>query len=199
MDIIKFKQMMGSMEKAFGFQTQYPGEFEAKAPTPITIQLSEEENKMLDNMEIGDKIKQAVEEEGLTKDVEIEVRKDGVLLRLKGDITFPPGKAEINKKILPLIEKVAKILKDHPDYNLKVMGHTDNIPIKSPKYDSNWELSAARAISVIKILINKYKINPKRLEAIGYGDTRPLVPNTTPENRAKNRRVEFLFYKPTKS
>ena len=199
MDIIKFKQMMGSMEKAFGYQTQSPGEFEAKATTPVTIQLSDQENKMLDYMEIGDKIKKSVEEEGLDKDVEIEVNKEGVLMRLKGDITYPPGKATINKKVLPLLDKVAKILKEHPDYNLKVMGHTDNIPIKSPKYDSNWELSAARAISVIEYLIKKYHINPKRLEAIGYADTRPLVPNTTPENRAKNRRVEFLFYKATPS
>ncbi len=199
MDIIKFKQMMGSMEKAFGYQVEHPGEFEAKAPTPITVQLSEEENKMLDYMEIGDKIKKSVEEEGLSKDVEIEVTKQGVLMRLKGDVTFPPGKAEINKKILPLLDKVAKILKEHPDYNLKVMGHTDNIPIRSSRYRNNWELSAARAISVIQYLINKYHIDPKRLEAIGYGPTRPLVPNTTPENRAKNRRVEFLFYKASKS
>ncbi len=199
MDIIKFKQMMGSMEKAFGYQTQSPGAFEAKAPTPVTVQLSDQENKMLDYMEIGDQIKQSVEESGLTKDVEIEINKEGVLMRLKGDVTFPPGKATINKNVLPLLGKIAKILKEHPDYNLKVMGHTDNLPIRSSKYSSNWMLSAARAINVIKYLIDKYKINPKRLEAIGYADTRPLVPNTTPQNRAKNRRVEFLFYKVSKS
>jgi len=199
MDIIKFKQMMGSMEKAFGYQTKAPGEFEAKASTPITVQLSQQENKMLDYLEIGNQIKTSVKEEGLDKDVEIIINKEGVLMRLKGDVTFPPGKATINKKVLPLLAKIAKILKEHPDYKLKVMGHTDNIPIKSSKYDSNWELSAARAIKVIEYLVNKYHINPKRLEAIGYGDTRPLVPNTTPENRAKNRRVEFLFYKSTPS
>ncbi len=199
MDIIKFKQMMGSMEKAFGYQTKAAGEFEAKAPTPITVQLSEQENKMLDYMEIGDQIKKSVKEENLDKDVEIEINKEGVLMRLKGDVTYPPGKATINKNILPLLGKIAKILKEHPDYHLKVMGHTDNIPIKSTKYDSNWELSAARAVSVIKLLTEKYNIDPKRLEAIGYADTRPLVPNTTPENRAKNRRVEFLFYKVSSS
>ncbi len=195
MDIIKFKQMMGSMEKAFGYQTQTTGQFEAKATTPVTVQLSEQENKMLDYMEIGDKIKESAKEKGLDKYIEIEVNKNGVLMRLKGDISFPPGKAVISKKVKPLLDKIAEILKEHPDYKLKVMGHTDNIPIKSPKYDSNWELSAARAVQVIKYLIEKYKINPKRLEAVGYADTRPLVPNTTPENRAKNRRVEFLFYK----
>ncbi len=195
MDIIKFKQMMGSMEKAFGYQTQTTGQFEAKATTPVTVQLSEQENKMLDYMEIGDKIKESAKEKGLDKYIEIEINKNGVLMRLKGDISFPPGKAVISKKVKPLLDKIAEILKEHPDYKLKVMGHTDNIPIKSPKYDSNWELSAARAVQVIKYLIEKYKINPKRLEAVGYADTRPLVPNTTPENRAKNRRVEFLFYK----
>ena len=195
MDVIKFKQMMGSMEKAFGYQTKSPGSYEAKASTPITIQLSEQENKMLDNMEIGDQIKQSTKDVGLDKDVEIEINEDGVMMRLKGKTAFPPGKADLNPKMKPLLEKVAKILKEHPDYNLKVLGHTDNIPIKSPKYDSNWELSSARAVKVIQYLVEKYHINAKRLTAIGYGDTRPLAPNNTPQGRAKNRRVEFIFYK----
>ncbi len=195
MDIIKFKQMMGSMEKAFGYTTEEHGAFEAKASTPVTIQLSDQENKMLDNMEIGNKIKQDIQESGMEKDVEVEVSENGVMMRLRGKVAFPPGKATLNPKMKPLLAKVAKILKEHPDYYLKVLGHTDNIPIKSNKYDSNWELSAARAVRVIQYLVDKYKINPKRLTAIGYGDTRPLVPNNSPENRAKNRRVEFIFYK----
>ena len=199
MDIIKFKQMAGSMEKAFGYTTEAKGTFENKASTPVSIQLSESENKMLDNLEIGNKIKKDVKSLGLDKDVEIEVSDEGVMMRLKGKAAFPPGKATVNKKILPLIAKVANILKEHPDYYLKVLGHTDNIPIKSPKYESNWELSSARAVRVIRVLVEKYHISPKRLTAIGYGDTRPLVPNTTPANRAKNRRVEFVFYKKGKS
>jgi chemotaxis protein MotB len=195
MDVIKFKQMAGSMEKAFGYTTEAKGVYENKASTPVTIQLSENENKMLDNMEIGNKIQREIKNMKLDKDVEVEVSEEGVMMRLKGKIAFPPGKAELNKKIFPLIDKVAKILKEHPDYKLKVFGHTDNIPIKSAKYDSNWELSSARAVRVIRILVQKHHINPKRLTAIGYGDTRPLVPNNTPANRAKNRRVEFVFYK----
>ncbi len=195
MDVIKFKQMMGSMEKAFGYQTESPGSYNAKASTPVTIQLSDQENKMLDNMEIGDQIKQSTKDVGLDKDVEIEVNEDGVMMRLKGKTAFPPGKADLNPKMKPLLEKVAKILKEHPDYNLKVLGHTDNIPIKSPKYDSNWELSSARAVKVIQYLVEKYHIDAKRLTAIGYGATRPLAPNNTPQGRAKNRRVEFVFYK----
>ena len=199
MDVIKFKQMAGSVDKAFGYTRKEKGSFEAKATTPVTIQLSESENKMLDNIEVGDQIKKSAKEAGLDKDVEIEVNSDGVMMRLKGKVAFPPGKAMLSKKIIPLIAKVAKILREHPAYMLKVLGHTDNIPIKSSKYDSNWELSSARAVRVIRELVEKYHINPDRLTAIGYGDTRPLVPNNTPENRAKNRRVEFVFYKKGKS
>jgi len=195
MDIMKFKQMMGSVEKAFGYQTERPGSYSAKSDTPVTIQLSDQENKMLDNVEIGDKIKQSAEEANISEDTEVEINKDGVMMRLKGNVGFGAGSASIDDKLKSFLQKVAEILKEHPDYNLKVLGHTDNIPIKSGKYDSNWELSSSRAVQVIKILVDQYQIDPKRLTAIGYGETRPLTSNDSPDNRAKNRRVEFIFYK----
>ena len=78
---------------------------------------------------------------------------------------------------------------------LAIEGHADNFPIKSPIYPSNWELSSSRATAVLRHLIEQYKIPANRLMAVGYSDTRPLVANDTPENRAKNRRVEFHFKK----
>lgn len=75
-------------------------------------------------------------------------------------------------------------------------GHTDDIPVRSAKYPSNWELSAARAAAALRYIVEKGGINPSRLKAVGYAGTRPLVPNTSEANRAINRRVEFYFHRP---
>jgi len=80
-----------------------------------------------------------------------------------------------------------------------IEGHTDNLPIRTAQYPSNWELSAARAARVLRYLVQKGGISPHRLTAVGYADTRPLVPNTTPANRAQNRRVDIAILKSSQS
>ena len=79
------------------------------------------------------------------------------------------------------------------DYPVIVEGHTDNWPINSDMFPSNWELSMIRAVNVVKFFINDLEITPERLTAAGYGEYSPLVPNTTPENMAKNRRIKIVF------
>ncbi len=78
-------------------------------------------------------------------------------------------------------------------YSVRVEGHTDNVPIQTPRFPSNWELSVGRAVNVVKYFAEVSDMNPQRLSAVGYGESRPVVPNDTPLNRAKNRRVEILL------
>ena len=83
------------------------------------------------------------------------------------------------------------------DHDIVIEGYTDNLPMQSARYPNNWELSTARALSVVYYLINEKDIEPTRLSAKGYGEYRPIAPNDTPENRAKNRRVNIvLVYQP---
>ena len=79
------------------------------------------------------------------------------------------------------------------DCAIRIEGHTDNIPIHNKKYQSNWELSTARAVAVVKYLIAESRIAPERLSAVGYGDSRPRVPNDSDSNRELNRRVEIIL------
>ncbi len=117
-----------------------------------------------------------------------------VTVRIRGELLFPSGSAELNQSARPLIEELVRVFFDYPDYNINIRGHTDDIPIATETYASNWELSAIRATTVLKHLVGA-GINPERLTATGYGKIMPLVPNNSAKNRAINRRVEFVLEK----
>lgn len=121
--------------------------------------------------------------------------KNGKLtLTVSGEALFKSGSAQLNQAAVPGFNKLIDIFEQYPDYNINIKGHTDNIPIATQAFPSNWELSAIRATTVLKYLVSK-GIKPLRLTATGYGEIIPLVPNTSDENRARNRRVEFVLEK----
>ncbi|MCK5852410.1 OmpA family protein [bacterium] len=194
MDIVKFRQMAGSVKDAFGTQVETPGTFEEKSDRAVTIQLTEEEDRTIDMMQMGERIRKTVEEQGLEGKTEIKVDDSGVILTVDGTFMFDGGSAKLKPEFEKFLAEIANIIEEH-DYPLAIEGHSDNLPIKSPIYPSNWELSSSRATAVLRYLIEKYEVPAKRLMAVGYSDTRPLVANNSPENRAKNRRVEFHFKK----
>ena len=198
MDIVKFRQMAGSVKDAFGTQVDTPGVYEERSDTMVTVQLSEEEDRTIDMMQMGERIRKTVEEQELEDKTEIKINEDGVTLTVDGTFMFDGGSAKLKPEFEKFLGEIAKIIEEH-DYPLAIEGHSDNIPINSPIYPSNWELSSSRATAVLRYLIDKYKIPAKRLMAVGYADTRPVVANDTPENRAKNRRVEFHFKKDTET
>ncbi len=129
-----------------------------------------------------------------TNDLTTFVRMGKIVIRLDGNYVFEQGSADINKGFIPVLERLLNIMYNYPDYILNIKGHTDDTPILSERYPSNWELSSARATEVLKYLI-KNGVEPERLTATGYGSTIPLVSNSSPENRAQNRRVEFVLEK----
>jgi chemotaxis protein MotB len=126
---------------------------------------------------------------------QVEINKEGLRITLEeqGNLPFfESGKADLTEQITNNIDKIYPILKKlSNDYEIIVEGHTDNVPIYTKQFQSNWELSTARATSVVRYLISK-GIDPRKISAIGYGEYRPIAPNDTPENRQKNRRVVFF-------
>jgi chemotaxis protein MotB len=110
-------------------------------------------------------------------------------------ILFESGSAELNPAANEIITKIGLILKELPDNYIKVEGHTDNVPIKNSKFDSNWELSNSRATHVLKLLINNSGLDPSKLSPTGYGEYKPIASNDTVEERAKNRRVNIVIVK----
>ena len=131
-----------------------------------------------------------VEERRLRGFATVKVSEQRVKIMLANPVLFDLGESELKPSAIPVLQQIAGLVKDIPNAVL-VEGHTDDRPIIGGKFRSNWELSAARAFSVIRYFIEEENIKPERLSAVGYGEHRPLYPNDTEENRAKNRRIEI--------
>lgn len=118
----------------------------------------------------------------------------GVELEINASALFNQGEADIQPEAKKTLADAAKVLADN-DFAIEVEGHTDNMPISTNRFPSNWELSSARASSVVRLFIDQ-GIVAKRLKAVGEADNQPVVPNDTPENRARNRRVTITVLSP---
>ncbi|WP_319469839.1 OmpA family protein [uncultured Trichococcus sp.] len=140
--------------------------------------------------------KDFVEKNGLSEEISMSMDADGVYMNVKEAILFAPGSAVVTESGRSALQKVAELIANFEN-KVVVEGHTDNIPHHDQKFESNWELSAGRAIAVLRQLAEQQKIDPARLSAVGYGEYNPLVPNDTAEQRAENRRVNIvLVYEP---
>lgn len=124
--------------------------------------------------------------------VEITEDERGVILQLRDSILFESGQAVLKKDSRDVLNKLTKLIEKMPN-SIVIEGHTDNVPIKTMQYKNNWELSTARALSVVSYFIEEKKLNPSRFSASGHGEYRPIVGNTSEENKAKNRRVNILI------
>ncbi|MCG1022019.1 flagellar motor protein MotS [Sutcliffiella horikoshii] len=135
-------------------------------------------------------------EENDLEDVVVANRTErGIVLVLEEKVLYETAEARILPIAHPFLDKVGTLLNKIPNL-VKIEGHTDNRPISTDKFPSNWELSAARASSVIRYLVDSHDLDPERFIAVGYGDTRPIVENTSSENYQKNRRVEIVISDP---
>ena len=124
--------------------------------------------------------------------VQVSQKQEGVYLTLSDKLLYDVGRAELKPDALPILDRVAQIL-ETTSFNLRVEGHTDNVPIHTAQFPSNWELSTTRAVSVIRYLVEVKRIPPVRLSAVGYGEFKPVASNETAEGRQSNRRVEMVL------
>ncbi|MEN6521604.1 MAG: flagellar motor protein MotB [Armatimonadota bacterium] len=142
--------------------------------------------------DVIDKLQKFVQKENLEKSVRLRVDERGLVVSLVTDkVLFAKGHAELPDSSKKIIGGIAAVIKQVPN-QVRVEGHTCNLPILSDKYPSNWELSTARATVVIRYMIEECRIPSDRLSAAGYADSKPLVPNTSEKNRALNRRVDLV-------
>ena len=121
-----------------------------------------------------------------------EQRVGEIVLTISDHVLFKPGEATLQPEALPFLRGLADVLVEL-DRHVKIEGHTDNVPIRTAQFPSNWELSAARSVMIVRVLSELYGVPAAHLAAIGYGETRPLTANLDPEQRAKNRRVEVII------
>lgn len=158
-------------------------------------QISEMEAQMLEkNEELSEMVEESIEEQGLDGDVDIDFTSQYVQLTLNGALLFDSGKAELKPEATQLLDKIGVILRRYADSVIEVEGHTDNVPIHTAAFGSNNELSSARALSVFEYLVENTELDPSMIKHSGRGEYVPVADNSTPEGRAKNRRVEIKIY-----
>lgn len=159
------------------------------------IRKIEELSRQLDELKQTEKLlRDRLSKEIEDKQVRLEMMEKGLVITFVADILFDSGKAKIKDEGYQVLDKVATVLRENvPQHNVGIEGHTDNQPIKFSGWKSNWELSAARALSVLHYLTDEKGISPERVSAIGYGEYRPVATNDTKEGRQLNRRVEIVI------
>lgn len=129
----------------------------------------------------------------LTDTLGTKLTGEGLLITVRTDITFDSGSARVKTEARDIAKEIASFLSTDPPHEIVVSGHADDRPVHNKEFASNWELSSMRAIQFMYLLLNDSGINPKWFSAKGYGEYRPVVPNTSEANRAINRRVEVLI------
>ena len=175
----KYEESLSNIQKAFGGKVDEKRVERAKAQ-------EQEDN-------VADKIKQSMENNQMSSLVQIDSNERRVKLVLTEAVLFDSGKADLKERAKEVLKPIVEELKKLPN-DVLVEGHTDNIPIRKGRYSTNWELSMARAYSVIRFM-EETGISPKKLAGIGYGENRSVAENTTIEGRAKNRRIEISLLK----
>ena len=148
--------------------------------------------------EIDEDLKAEVQEfaqqKKIGENIVVLEEKNRITITIEGQVLFDSGQADLLPDAYPILDRIALIIQKFPTYRVNIKGHTDNVPIATQRFPSNWELSAVRATTVLRYLV-EFGIDPRRLTATGYGELIPIAPNDSPETRAKNRRVEFVLEK----
>lgn len=199
LDAQKFQEMTKSLQgvlSGLGYTEILEGQDSTmELPTEGEISADDilETSSLKDEIkEVYEKVINYVEAEGLDADVTVNYNKRGIFVDIKEAILFDSASPNIKASGLEVLKKIEGILKEFEN-EIVIEGHTDDVPMQSPLYPSNWELSTARSVSVARYLSETGNIPPNRLSAVGYGEYKPIVPNTSEENRAINRRVNILI------
>lgn len=130
--------------------------------------------------------------EDMVEGIEVELEREEISITLPCKKMFPPGSLELSEEGQETLLRIANVLKEMPEREIQIEGHTDDMPITGSlkkEYPTNWDLSAKRAVNVVKFLIAKMDIEPSRLAAVAFGEYRPIADNDTEDGRNKNRRI----------
>ncbi|WP_339859713.1 OmpA family protein [Thalassospira alkalitolerans] len=218
MDVVKYKQIAGSVKTAFGFskEDQLAGVVELdgsilgkalKQPSPDTprvvssippvetpdVEIKEGDSKAEKAEALEETLGTVLKKMGMGDQIGVERKEGDVIVRFPNEIAFPSGSSGMTPEFAAILNRVVPVI-NQTDGQVVVAGHTDNIPVSSNSpYISNWDLSAARATSVLHHMIDQNGTDPRRMVVQGYGDSRPITENSTAEGRAQNRRVEIII------
>lgn len=186
LDKVKFSEASGSLKGAFGVMMSSSS---TEVSQPRIVDFAPMDDDLASRL--YQRMMTQMHRLRLEEDMELVKDRGAVVLRINASLLFDSGETRIKQEAYPVLEKVAKMIQPLP-LNLRIEGHTDSRPIYGRDM-TNWDLSAQRAVSVLRLLANRSSFPLDRMAAVGYGAERPLAPNDTEENQALNRRVEFVL------
>ncbi|WP_353892089.1 OmpA family protein [Proteinivorax hydrogeniformans] len=194
-DAQKFEQLVQSLNQSFsgvldGGKIVDPAD-DLDNLLPPDAEGDEEEDELRD---VFEEIEELVKQHGLEEEVAIGYTPIGIEITFDNATLFDSGSAELREESYDVLENIGEILSE-VDNLITVEGHTDDVPMNSAQFPSNWELSSSRAISVVRYLKQTNDIKPHRLSATGYGEYNPIATNETERGRQKNRRVNVVILK----
>lgn len=187
-ELEKFRGAMSSMKGALGVMPDLNNSQRSDNLTMqerLAIRYQSMSEKMAD-------IRNTLQEAKVENQVKVEMQETGIHIRFVDHVLYDLGKADLKQEAYPILSKIIRTVQGSFK-EILVEGHTDDIPINTQQFPSNWELSSARALNVVRYFHDVEKISASRLAAVGHGEYRPLVPNDHPDNRSKNRRVEIFI------
>ena len=186
-----------SLENAgSGKEAETEGEEEGKGEKDSEEELKEEylEAALKESEEMAEDMEQALAEKMIADQVELDVNAQYVLLTLNGALLFDSGASEIREDALALVDKLSVLLESYDSNLIDIEGHTDNVPIHNARFESNDVLSAYRSFAVKDYIVEHSSLEAGKIRATGCGEYNPIADNSTPEGRARNRRVEIKIY-----
>lgn len=199
LDAVKFKNVASALQSVLLGEAKPtifpndipPGEMPAMDPLPVPAQESEDtfDNELASLFTI---VQNFVDSEGLEAKITVKTNIRGVIIDINERVLFDSGKADLKEDSLEILDKVG-VLINRFDNEMIVEGHTDNNPINTPQFDSNWELSVIRAVNVLRYFTETKGLSTRRISAAGYGEYQPIETNDTISGRAYNRRVNILI------
>lgn len=141
----------------------------------------------------ADQIEKQLRVEIENGEITLKRYKTKTIINIDNSILFDSGQAILKNKVRKSLVKIAQAINKYPENNIQIEGHTDNVPIHTERFPSNWELSSARALAVLRFFADKTDMDPRKLSAVGYGEYHPLAPNDTKKNKRMNRRVDIVI------
>jgi chemotaxis protein MotB len=211
-DAVKFQMLSKAFNDVFAGGT---GVFEFQSPMPEgqmespdvrkedvekndeqDVEKNKEEELAQDQLELlalQKKVNSYIEEKKLTDKLDTSLTDEGLLVTIRDNVLFESGRAEVRTEDMNIANEIADLLIMDPPRNIIISGHTDNVPIRNARYESNWELSVMRAVEFMKIILKNEQLDPRWFSAKGFGEFQPVATNDTTEGKARNRRVEILI------
>ncbi len=182
-------------ERLAQLAASFQSSFEGAKPKVQTVTRPAEASRQ-ELSDLRESLEQLTNDHELRRHLSIRLDHRGLILSLSEAGFYEPGSERINEAAEPIIASLVRHLHRLPN-QIRVEGHTDNVPIRSSRFPSNWELSTARATHMVSVLIERYGLPPNRLAAAGYGEHRPVADNATADGRMRNRRVDIVILNST--